>query len=135
MLLAEGDPHPAVFDLLSAALGRLDHPGAPAMAVLAYFQWRLLQHVGVLGDMAACVNCGRSISPARVYFTSREGGLLCGKCSGNWSEKRPVTSKCLAGIEALSGFSGPISPQGRSPRQQKSSLALDFLLRLGRQLI
>lgn len=101
MLLAEADPHPAVFDLLSAALARLDKPDAPAGAVLAYFQWRLLRHVGLLGDMGPCCNCGKQARGAGVYFTSREGGPLCRDCEVHWSEKVPLTADHQAGLDAL----------------------------------
>ena len=42
-MLAEGDPHPSVFDLLQRALERMGQDDAPIPAVLAYFQWRLLR--------------------------------------------------------------------------------------------
>jgi len=104
MLLAEGDPHPPVYDLLAAALGRLDRPGAPTAPVLAYFQWRLLAHVGLLGDLDRCLNCGGPLDRKQTYFTSREGGLLCRGCHGAWSEKRPVSAAALDGIAALSAM-------------------------------
>ncbi len=104
MLLAEHDPHPPVFDLLSAALARLDRPEAPVRAVLAYFQWRLLRHVGLLGDMDRCLNCGGAVGGRVTYFTSREGGLLCRDCEGGWTEKRSVTDHALSGIAVLTAM-------------------------------
>ncbi|MFW6145949.1 MAG: DNA repair protein RecO [Planctomycetota bacterium] len=104
MLLAEGDPHPPVYDLLTAALDRLDKPDAPVAAVLAYFQWRLLLHVGLLGEMGHCLNCGRPLDRRGTYFTSREGGMLCPDCEGGWTEKRPVTRDALGGITALTAM-------------------------------
>jgi len=50
-LLAEADPHPEVFDLLHNSLARLAQPDAPAPDVLAWFQWRTLHHVGLMGDL------------------------------------------------------------------------------------
>jgi len=101
MLLAEGDPHPAVHDLLSAALARLDRDEAPTQAVLAYFQWRLLRHVGILGEMDHCVGCGEQVGSGSAWFTSKEGGLLCRKCQNAWTEKRRLGHDALAGIGAL----------------------------------
>jgi len=100
MLLAEADPHPRAFDLLSAALGRLEREDAPVQAVLAYFQWRLLSQVGLLGEMSVCVGCGGQVG-RRAQFTSKEGGLLCRNCEGSWTEKRLVGPNALAGIQAL----------------------------------
>ena len=100
MLLAEADPHPAAFDLLSAALTRLEKPDAPTQAVLAFFQWRLLRQVGLLGEMDACVSCGRP-AESRVVFSSRQGGFLCGQCRGAAEESRAVAAPALAGVAAL----------------------------------
>ena len=101
LLLAEADPHPEVFDLLAAALRRLDDAESPVQAVLAFFQWRLLRHVGLLGEMSRCVACGAEAAGRGVYFTSQEGGLLCRACESSRTEKRAVGSAALAGLAAL----------------------------------
>lgn len=104
MLLAEGDPHPPVFDLLSAALARLDRPDAPTAAVLTYFQWRLLRNIGLLGEMTHCLNCGGPVGEQGTYFTSREGGLLCRDCEAGWTEKRVVGPRALRGVALLTAM-------------------------------
>ncbi len=104
MLLAEGDPHANVFDLLSAALHRLDRGEAPTRAVLAYFQWRAMRYVGLLGTMDRCVACGGPLGAAGVYFSSREGGPLCRNCESARTEKIPLPRPALAGIAALAAM-------------------------------
>ncbi|NQU76254.1 MAG: DNA repair protein RecO, partial [Planctomycetes bacterium] len=108
MLLGECDPNPRVFDLLSAALGRLDRDDAPMQAVIAFFQWRLLHHIGLAGEMDHCVSCGRAMTELRsadirrgVYFTSGQGGLLCRNCQSARTEKRHAGPNVLAGLMAL----------------------------------
>ncbi|MCJ7544281.1 MAG: DNA repair protein RecO [Phycisphaerae bacterium] len=103
-LLGEADPHVEVFDLLHNALDRLTAPQAQVGAVLAYFQWRLLRHVGLLGELARCVACGRRIAGAGrkdVHFSSIQGGLLCGACEGASTEKFRLSGAALAGLAAL----------------------------------
>lgn len=106
-MLAESDPHPEVFDLLHNALGRLGDDDAPVQAVVAYFQWRLLRNVGLLGDMTVCGSCrsaltGRGAGGGRnVYFSSSNGGLLCGECEGAADEKFRVDGPALAGLAVL----------------------------------
>lgn len=100
-LLGLSDPYPDVFDLLSNALNRLCQPDASPQAVLAYFQWRVLKHVGLLGQMDACVNCGRKIGTKEVYFSSSLGGLLCRDCASAVVEKYAVSPACLSGLAAL----------------------------------
>jgi len=104
--LGEGDPHPEVFDLLHNALARWDQPDAPVPAVLAYYQWRLLRNVGLLGDMGACVSCGRAVTAGGgpraggVRFSAAGGGLLCGACRGD-AEAVPVSAETLRGLAAV----------------------------------
>jgi len=108
-VLAEGDPHVEVFDLLHSALVRLGRKGSQAGAVLAYFQWRVLRLVGLLGELKACVACGRDVSGRAgrkdLHFSSLQGGLLCGACeaaaAGAAAEKYRLDGATLAGLAAL----------------------------------
>lgn len=103
--LPEGDPHPDVFELLRRALLRLGQPDAPLPAVLAWFQWRLLRHLGLLGQLSHCVDCGEELSltpgsPAAA-FSSRLGGLLCEGCHPDKPEKTLLSPATRAGLAAL----------------------------------
>jgi DNA repair protein RecO (recombination protein O) len=102
-MVAVGDPHPEVFDLLHNGLARLDQEGSPVAAVLAYFQWRLLAHAGLLGELDRCVACGRAVAGEEdgVYFTSIQGGLLCRNCEAAVGEKYRVDAPALAGLAVL----------------------------------
>jgi len=100
-LLGVGDPHPAAFDLLHNALGRLGETGGNVGAILAYFQWRLLRHVGLLGELNSCVSCGRKAGGRGVYFSSLQGGLLCRECEGAAAEKYRLDGATLAGLAAI----------------------------------
>ncbi|MFP4106279.1 MAG: DNA repair protein RecO [Phycisphaerae bacterium] len=105
--MKEGDPHPEVFDLLDKAVTRLCQPDAPAPAVLAYFQWRLLRSAGLMGDMVHCTDCDKQVLGAGVdrdrpvYFSSRLGGLLCEDCEHASMEKYPLDAETLEGMEIL----------------------------------
>ncbi len=110
-LLAENDPHPEVFDLLHHALARLGEPDAAPPAVAAYFHFRLLRHVGLLGDMSACAGCAGRPGTVGVYFSSAVGGLLCRACEASQPEKAPVPRPALAGLAALAA-----AESGRRPR-------------------
>jgi DNA repair protein RecO (recombination protein O) len=107
MMLAEADPHREVFDLLHSGLARLARAGAAVEQILAYFQWRLLKHVGLLGELDACVSCGQATQKAAgtagtgMFFSSRNGGFLCSACSGQATDKYPVEPGTLEGLEAL----------------------------------
>jgi len=136
-LLAEQDPAPEVFDLLSKALVRLGQADASPPAVLAYFQWRLLRYVGLLGELTECVSCGEPFgrgvrgrrsafgdSSAGVYFSSAAGGLLCRNCESAVTEKRAVAPAALAGIAALAA-----AEAGKRPKlPDKQAHAINAML-------
>ena len=124
ILLGPSDPYPEIFDLLSNALNRLCQPDASPQAVLAYFQWRVLRHVGLLGQMDTCVNCGRKIGTKGVYFSSSLGGLLCRDCESGVVEKYAVSPSCLSAIAALSA-----AEAGKRPTlPDKQARAINALL-------
>ncbi len=131
-VVAEGDPHPEVFDLLHNALGRLGQPDASPQAVrrgspqavLAYFQWRLIRHVGLLGELNACVSCGGKVGTRDVYFSSSLGGLLCRDCESAATEKYRVTPAILSALAALTA-----AEAGKKPTlPDKQAAAVNALL-------
>lgn len=139
-LLAEGDPHPPVFDLLHGALKRLEQPDAPLPAVLAYFQWRLLRHVGLLGDLNGCVSCGcgtdEMARQRERYFTSRLGGLLCEHCRNVEREKLRLEPETLPALATLSAVeAGRRTPLPDGPAQSINRLlAYHASQQLGKRL-
>jgi len=104
-MLAADDPHPEVFDLLHNALLRLAGADAPVLAVVAYFLWRLLRHVGLLGAMDRCVACGKPSAGAEgstLWFSSVRGGLLCGRCAEGGSERIRLDGPTMAALAVIS---------------------------------
>jgi DNA repair protein RecO (recombination protein O) len=138
--LGDADPHPEVYELLAKALRRLGQADAPIPAVLAYFQWRLLRHVGLLGGLDACVECGLAITEiprdATVYFTSRQGGILCDACESLTVEKFRLDPQTLAGLGALAAAERgrKVSLPDAQAHAVNRLLAYHFQHQLGRAL-
>jgi len=106
-MLAEADPHPDAFDLLHNALERLGEGDAPTGAVLAYFQWRMLRHAGLLGQLRRCAACGGDVGRGgNVYFSADQGGLLCPACEGACVEKFRLDAATLTGLASLAAAQG-----------------------------
>ncbi len=152
-MVAEDDPHAELFNLLHNALERLAHPDAPVQAVLAYFQWRLLRHVGLLGQLDTCVGCGRPITGRRsrggqdpvgaegpvgkqVFFSSTQGGLICDGCEHTAGEKFALDPQTLVGLAALAAAeTGRKSPlPNRRARSVNRMLAYHASHQIGRWL-
>lgn len=98
------DPHPALFDGMSAFLRRLAE--APALPVLVEFLLLLLKEIGLQPEWASCVNCGRSVEgDAVTYFSSRQGGIVCRDCESALVEKRAVRVETLETCRGAAGTS------------------------------
>lgn len=81
-LINDHDPHPEIYDALQdalMALGVSPEPLGPAdrLALLAWYQWRLLEHIGSRPELMGDVRTGEEIDHgAEVYgFSPHEGGL------------------------------------------------------------
>lgn len=141
-MLAEADPHPEVFDLLHNGLQRLNEPDAPAPAVVAWFQWRLLRHVGLLGDLRKCATCGQDAAPAartagrEVVFSSALGGLVCPDCQTAAGDKRGVDDAALAGLAILAAAQAGKSVRlpDREANAVNRLLAYHAQMQLGKKL-
>lgn len=100
-LTEEADPHPALFDALRAFLAALasDDP----LAALVGYLLDLLREIGLTPQLHACVGCEREFDAGEpVFFTSRQGGVLCRDCEPAAVEKRRVRD---AGLPLLRGES------------------------------
>ena len=135
-LLAEGDPHPEVFDLLHNALGRLGQADSSPPQVLAYFQWRLIRHVGLLGELGLCASCGGKVGTRDVYFSSSLGGLLCRDCEPAATEKYHAGGAALAGLAALAAAEAGKKPTLPTKQADAANILLAYHIQyqLGRRL-
>jgi len=80
---APADPHPESFDLLSGALGRLEHAATADADALGFrLLWHLVSLLGFAPSLEACVRDG-ALLPATggLPFSTREGGALCTACA------------------------------------------------------
>lgn len=137
----QSDPHPEMFDLLHNALRRLGDADAPVEAVLAYAQWRMLRHVGLMGELTRCVSCGRAVAGAGgqvrgAYFSSGQGGLLCAACEDAVAEKYRLDGQGAAGLAALAaaGAGSKVQLPSRQARAVNRLLAYHVRQQLGKPL-
>ncbi len=95
------DSHPAIFDGLHHLLLAMAQDD-PLSALIAYL-WLLLREIGLRPDLKRCVNCGRPApEEGTLYFSSREGGVICRDCEPAIVEKRRISqtiSKTLASTD------------------------------------
>lgn len=80
-LIQDHDPHPKVYEALHTTLstiGGIDpcERGLPVLAMLAWFQWILLDETGSKPELSTDVRTGEALGSAAVYgFSTAFGGI------------------------------------------------------------
>jgi DNA repair protein RecO (recombination protein O) len=134
-LTVEHDPHPKLFDGMTAAIESLADPSDRAEALVAG-GLLLLRETGQLPEFAACVMCGRTPVPGtELHFSSGSGGIVCRDCEPNLFEKRYVsdpTARLLAGLAGAVGVPDA-APDPQTVAEANELLARHFRHLLGRE--
>ncbi|MFW6103291.1 MAG: DNA repair protein RecO, partial [Chloroflexota bacterium] len=91
---AEDVPHPALYELVQAILGRFDH-GETSESLLRYFEVRLLDQTGFRPSLQYCVECGTRLRPVDNALSPVLGGAVCPECAAHVSDARPLSLDAL----------------------------------------
>lgn len=96
---------PEIYELLAGAVRALANAAQPR-ALLTRFELRLLDLLGILPELGACVRCGASLHDASDgWLDPASGGLLCGACHTGGDAGRLDTRE-LANLRALAAPRG-----------------------------
>ncbi|OIO46355.1 MAG: DNA repair protein RecO [Parcubacteria group bacterium CG1_02_39_15] len=77
------EPDEKIWQLLNETFERLNANTLKPVTcnlVYYYFLWNFLAILGYQPELYHCSLCQKKISPEKVYFSSKEGGLICRKC-------------------------------------------------------
>jgi DNA repair protein RecO (recombination protein O) len=96
----EGDPAPAVTDLVLLCLERLSR-GKPPAGILLLFEARFLKEMGWVPQLNHCLSCGKEIGP-QIVFSAALGGVVHPSCPGGRGEPR-LTPADLGALRFLTG--------------------------------
>lgn len=79
-VLPWGEPQPAIYDLLDAALDDISS-SAVSPVQLYWFELRVLDLLGQAPRWDRCAKCARRLyESVKTYFSVAEGGVLCAAC-------------------------------------------------------
>ncbi len=91
---AEGSPNRTLFDLLLAAMSRMD-AGECDDRLLRVFELQLLETLGFCPSLRRCVNCGAELRPVENGLSATLGGVLCPDCTPRCPDARPLSVDAL----------------------------------------
>jgi len=79
--IVEGEPCEEVYEILLGALKMLAEGSSPKRSG-RIFELKLLNNLGLSPRMDVCVACGVN-KITEYFFSAKDGGILCRKCSAN----------------------------------------------------
>lgn len=79
---AEEIPNPGLFIHLLGCLEAIEKGGNPGL-LPAYFELRLLKHVGYHPRLDRCIKCENPLEKGDCRFLPSAGGVLCDRCKDN----------------------------------------------------
>lgn len=75
-----------VFDKLNDYIPK----AKPYALIYYYFLWNLLSFLGYQPELYSCSLCQKKITPEKIYFSAKEGGLICENCQEPVKEKKAL---------------------------------------------
>jgi DNA repair protein RecO (recombination protein O) len=48
--------------------------------VYYYFLWNIFSLLGYHSEVNICASCGNNLKPQQLYFSGKDGGVICGSC-------------------------------------------------------
>lgn len=101
-LTEDFDPDPGVFDLAAATLEQLGDPETQSLRAIVTFEVKLLGHIGLFPDLAACSVCGEPVAnSSKMAHWVGQGGLLCAHCRRPEYADRSISSGTIAILKNL----------------------------------
>lgn len=73
-----------IFSLVNEAFSKLNNCSLPTTnypLIYYYFLWNALSLFGYHPEVQKCTNCSDKLIPYNLYFSSKDGGVVCKKCS------------------------------------------------------
>jgi len=84
-----------LFELLDNSFNKLNDEnlrGGKNNFVYDYFLWNALSLFGYNLEVKKCVGCREKLIPHNIYFSAKEGGIICKKCFSNNGNAEEINS-------------------------------------------
>jgi len=88
--LGEEEKDDEIWQLLKETLQRLDDYSLQTIGhslIYHYFFWNLVSILGYKPEIYHCSVCQKKLFPRSLYFSSKEGGVICESCFQKMDEK------------------------------------------------
>lgn len=63
--------------------------------IFYYFLWNMFSILGYAPQVNNCNICGQKVNPYNIYFSNKEGGVVCKKCQSALANSKKINSDAL----------------------------------------
>jgi DNA repair protein RecO (recombination protein O) len=57
-----------------------------------YFFWNFVSAAGFMPELSRCVTCSQSLHPEHLYFSNKEGGVMCQSCAQSHRQAKNINA-------------------------------------------
>jgi DNA repair protein RecO (recombination protein O) len=82
-LIRGEEPDERIWSLLNETFQRLNAPNLKPLTynlTYYYFLWNLISALGYKPELSNCPICQKKLRPGKLYFSEKEGGVVCQNC-------------------------------------------------------
>ena len=80
-----------IFNLLNETLTRLNSQTSPSL-IYHHFFWNFFSTLGYRPEIYKCAACREKLNPYSIYFSNKEGGVICKNCLSSDREAKKINS-------------------------------------------
>jgi len=87
-----------IWGLLKEVFGELNKNSSKIQTwslIYYYFLWNLLSFLGYELELQRCILCQKKLRPEDVFFSSRDGGAVCGNCRKSAKEPEKISPNVI----------------------------------------
>lgn len=87
------DQDPEIFELLGQTFRKLDTASVKnPNLIYYYFFWNFMSILGYKPELSRCAVCSQKLNPYILYFSNKEGGVICKNCSFSKKDGQKIKS-------------------------------------------
>ena len=98
-ILVKGqEPDEKIWQLLNETFNKLNNClllTVNCSLIYYYFLWNLLSILGYRQELYQCSLCQKKLSPENIFFSPKEGGLICKNCKNSIKQAQEINSNTV----------------------------------------
>lgn len=105
------EPDEKIWHLLNETFNKLNNLSlviSHLSLLYYYFLWNLFSILGYQPELYQCSFCQKKLVPEKLYFSSKEGGIICQNCSSKLKSKEEISPEVVKILRIILKRNWPI---------------------------